>query len=273
MTQVNYPQTAIDSGSAKELRAHNRDPRVSIGRGTYGDPRCLILYSADDRIEIGRYCSIAGETSIMGGGEHNHRTTTTFPFYWFHGEDPEAELVDHTKIRYRGAIHKGPTRIGSDVWIGYRATIISGVSIGHGAVVGASAVIALDVPPFAIMVGNPARCLKKRFDDAVIERILAVHWWDWKPEYIYQYQDFLLGEPKQFLEVIDALDPAVLAAMYESDPRAIDVAYEPLDVLAPPPPPPPVTPTPPPPRSSPVKRFARQVMPPIIYTALSRLAR
>jgi hypothetical protein len=96
MTQVNYPQTATHSGSLKELRASVRDPRVSIGRGTYGGFP-FVLYSADDRIEIGRYCSIAGEVRIMGGGEHNYRTTSTFPFYTFHGEDPEAEANDPTR--------------------------------------------------------------------------------------------------------------------------------------------------------------------------------
>src|SRR6185436_4084024 len=137
---------------------------------------------------------------------------------------------DPTQVRYRNAVHKGVTRIGSDVWIGYGATIVSGISIGHGAVIGAAAVIASDVPPFAVMVGNPGRCIKRRFDDAYIERILAIHWWDWKPEYIYQYQDALCSEPKVLLEMIDALDPAALAAMYESDPRAIDGAYEPVDL-------------------------------------------
>jgi len=258
-TQVNYPQTATHSGSWKELRARVRDPRVSIGRGTYGGTP-FVLYSADDRIEIGRYCSIAGEVRIMGGGEHNYRATSTFPFYRFHGEDPEAEATDSTQVRYRNAVHKGVTRIGSDVWIGYGATIVSGVRIGHGAVIGAAAVIASDVPPFAIMVGNPGRCIKRRFDDACIERILAIHWWDWKPEYIYRYQDALCSEPKVLLEMIDALDPAALAAMYESDPRAIDGAYEPVDL-------------PTPRSSSPIKKFVKQIVPPIFLSAFSRLAR
>jgi chloramphenicol O-acetyltransferase type B len=253
---MNYPQTAIDSGFWKELRVRIRDPRVSIGRATYGGPR-FILYSADDRIEIGRYCSIAGGTSIMGGGgEHRYHNTSTFPFHWFHGEDPEAEVADPTKIRYRNAVNKGVTRIGSDVWIGYGATILAAVSVGHGAVIGASAVIGSDVPPFAIMVGNPGRCLKKRFDDAYIERILAIHWWDWKPEYVYQYQDALSSEPKKFLEMIDALNPAVLAAMYESDPRAIDGSYKPVHRLLPS-----------------IRTVAKEVVPRIVYSALSRLSR
>ncbi len=259
MTEAKYCQAAIDSGSTKELRARNRDRRVFIGRGTYGDPR-FILYSADDRIEIGRYCSIAGGTTIIGGGEHNYRTTSTFPFHWFHGEDPGAEVADPTQIRFRNAVHKGVTRIGSDVWIGYGATILSGVTIGHGAVIGAAAVIAADVSPFAIMVGNPACCLKKRFDDTSIERILAIHWWDWKPDYIYQYQDVLYSEPKNFLATIDALDPSVLTTMYDPDPRSLDAAYQPL-------------PTPRRFSASPLVRVIRQLVPPIMYSALSRLMR
>jgi acetyltransferase-like isoleucine patch superfamily enzyme len=258
MTHPQYPQTAMDSGLAKELRRHRRDPRVFVGRGTYGDPR-LVLYSADDRIEIGRYCSIAADTTIIGGGEHNYRTTSSFPFHWFHGEDPGAEVSDPTQVRFRNSVHKGPTRIGSDVWLGYGSMILSGVSVGPGAVIGAAAVIASDVPPFAIMVGNPGRCLKNRFDDATIERLLAIHWWDWKAEYVYQYQDALYSEPANFLAMIDSLEPEVLAAMYDLDPRVADAAYEAL----------------PAPRSfSPsVARVVRQVMPPIIFSALSRLIR
>jgi len=252
---MNQSQKIIDSSSWKELRVRNHDPRVSIGRGTYGDPQ-LILYSADDRIEIGRYCSIAGATRIMGGGEHNYRATSTFPFYWFHGEDPEAEAGDPMKIRFRNAVRSGVTRIGSDVWIGYGATILPGVSIGHGAVIGASAVVASDVPPFAIMVGNPGRCVKKRFDDDSIERLLAIHWWDWKPEYIYQYQDALCSAPEKFLEIIDALSSAALSAMYEPNPLGIDGAYKPSHRLL-----------------IPINRVAKRIVPPIIYSALSRLTR
>jgi acetyltransferase-like isoleucine patch superfamily enzyme len=259
---MDVPQTAIDSAAKKELRGQVRDPRVFVGRGTYGDP-LLVLYSADDRIEIGRYCSISSDSKILGGGEHNYRTTSSFPFYWYHGEDPEAEAADPKLIRYRTAAHKGATRIGADVWIGYGAMILSGVTVGHGAVLGAGALIASDVAPFSIMVGNPARCLKRRFDDATVERILAVRWWDWKAECVYQYQDLLCSEPQKFLAAVDALSPSELAAMYEPDPRAADEAYEPAEL------PPAPAPTP----DLMIKRIARRITPPIIYSALSRLRR
>jgi hypothetical protein len=149
------------------------------------------------------------------------------------------------------------------VWIGYDAMILSGVNVGHGAVLGAGALIASDVEPFSIMVGNPARCLKRRFDDATVERILTARWWDWKAECVYQYQDLLCSEPQKFLAAVDALSPSELAAMYEPDPRGADEAYRPEEISPPPSPAP----------DPMIKRIARRITPPIIYSALSRWSR
>jgi acetyltransferase-like isoleucine patch superfamily enzyme len=252
-------EAALENGSRCELRACNRDPRILIGRATYGDPQ-FILYDSDDRIEIGRYCSIAAATRIMGGGEHDYRRASTFPFPWFYGEEAQPDVVQS-----RNAVHKGITRIGSDVWIGYGSSIVSGASIGHGAVIGACAVVASQVPPYSIVIGNPARCLKKRFDDNTIERLLGIHWWDWKPEYVYQYRDFLGGEPMRFLALVETFDPSELANMYETNPYDIDASFKtpaattpfPLETR----------------RESAVKYIARQTLPPIFYSALSRLVR
>jgi acetyltransferase-like isoleucine patch superfamily enzyme len=257
----------LDTEAEKELRGRTRDPRIFVGRGTYGAPR-FVLYSAEDRIEIDRYCSIA-ESTIVGGGEHNYRSTSTFPFHWYHGDDPGSQAADPTQIRYHNAVYKGATRIGCDVWIGFGATILSGVTVGHGAVIGAAAVVASDVPPYAVMIGNPARCLKKRFDDATIERLLAIRWWQWKPEYIHKFQDLLFSAPEEFFRTMDALPDDDLSAMYETDPRAIDLAFRPPDL--------------PPPemeaiqvssshlQSSKIRGLVRQILPPIVYSALYRL--
>jgi acetyltransferase-like isoleucine patch superfamily enzyme len=264
-----YTQRHIDAAAKNELRARVHDSRVFVGRGTYGGPR-FVLYSTEDRVEIGRYCSIA-ECTIVGGGEHDYRTTSSFPFHWYHGDDPGSVNQDPSKVRYYNAVYKGATRIGCDVWLGFGCTILSGVTIGHGAVIGAAAVVASDVPPYAIMVGNPARCLKKRFDDPIIERLLDIRWWHWKPEHIYQYQDLLFSPPEEFFKVIDRLSSDELAAMYESDPDGLDAAYQPsvseargvqaanLDVDG---------------RTreaSSLKKFVRQITPPILYSALYKL--
>ena len=144
---------------------------------------------------------------ILAGGEHNLAVTSTFPFTWYDDDDPGAKATDRTKVRYRDAVYKGPVRIGSDVWIGFGALILSGVTLGHGSVVGAGSVVASDVPPFGIAIGNPWKLLRKRFDEDIIEGLLRVRWWDWEPRWIAQYRPLLLGEPRAFLDAVDRLEP------------------------------------------------------------------
>ena len=136
---------------------------------------------------------------------------------WFDGDDPEAESADPLKVRYMDSHTKGPTTIGSDVWIGYGATILSGVRIGHGAVVGTAAVVAWNVPDYAIVVGNPARILKKRFDDVTIDRLLRLRWWDWNPDCIRRLRSYLLGDVNRFLDAITKIDESELAEYYRVD--------------------------------------------------------
>lgn len=146
------------------------DPRVTVGRFTYGAPR-LLLWAAHERIDIGSFCSIADEVAIFGGGEHRTDWITTFPLRIAFG-DPLAGADGHPASG-------GPTRIGNDVWLAYRAMILSGVTVGDGAVVGAGAVVASDVPPYAVVAGNPARVVRYRFPQDVIARLLALSWWNW----------------------------------------------------------------------------------------------
>jgi virginiamycin A acetyltransferase len=96
--------------------------------------------------------------------------------------------------------YKGDTRVGNDVWIGYGATILPGVTIGNGAVIGSLSVVAGDVPPYAIVVGNPARVIRNRFDDATIARLLALRWWDWDIERITQKVRAIAGTDLAALE-------------------------------------------------------------------------
>ncbi len=146
------------------------DRRVCVGRFTYGNPEFL-FWDDSERIQIGAFCSIANEVVVFGGGEHRADWVTTFPLRLAFG-DPLAGKDGHPAS-------KGATRIGNDVWIGFRAMVLSGVTIGDGAVIGAGAVVASDVAPYAIVVGNPARVVRFRFGTAEIRQLLALRWWDW----------------------------------------------------------------------------------------------
>jgi chloramphenicol O-acetyltransferase type B len=146
------------------------DLRVSVGRFTYGNPQ-FMLWDNSDRIQIGSFCSISSEVAIFGGGEHQTDWVTTFPLR-IAFDDPLAGKDGHPAS-------KGETKIGNDVWIGFRAIVLSGITIGHGAVIGAGAVVAADVRPYAIVAGNPAKVVRYRFAANEIEKLLALRWWEW----------------------------------------------------------------------------------------------
>lgn len=162
----------------------SNDPRVEIGRFTYGNPQ-FKMWSEGESVSIGAFCSIADDVVIFGGGEHRSEWVTTFPLRIAFG-DPLAGHDGHPAS-------KGPTVIGNDVWIGYGATILSGVTIGDGAIVGARAVVTRDVAPYAIVTGNPAQQVKMRFSPEQIDALLRIHWWEWRIEDIYARQAELCG--------------------------------------------------------------------------------
>lgn len=133
-----------------------------------------------DRLVIGKFCSIAcGARFMFTSGNHSMRSLSnyTFPIFFDEWE------LDAKNIRDAWD-NKGDIVIGNDVWIGYEAVILSGVTIGDGAVIGTRAVVTKDVPPYTIVGGIPAKPIRKRFDDAVIERLEALRWWDWEEEKI-----------------------------------------------------------------------------------------
>lgn len=158
-------------------------PTIVVGDYTYyDDPRGPerfqdenVLYHFDwigDRLVIGRYCSIAAETRfVMNGGNHPTDWLTTFPFPAFGaGWDVATPAAWPSR---------GDTLVGNDVWIGYGATLMPGVTIGDGAIVAARAVVTKDVEPYAIVGGNPAQLIRHRFPPDVVARLLALRWWDW----------------------------------------------------------------------------------------------
>ncbi|MCY7298531.1 MAG: CatB-related O-acetyltransferase [Ilumatobacteraceae bacterium] len=133
----------------------------------------MVAFSAIDGpppyLVVGNYCSIADGVTVMVNGGHRTDWTTTFPIREIY-QLPGRVLDGHPKA-------SGPVTIGSDVWIGAGATLLGGIVIGHGAVVGADAVVASDVRPYSIVVGNPAREIRRRFDDESVGRLLALEWW------------------------------------------------------------------------------------------------
>jgi virginiamycin A acetyltransferase len=125
-----------------------------------------------DRLIIGKFCQIAiGVEFVMNGANHQMNAATTFPFYAFGGWDQQPPPLDWLPF-------KGDTVVGNDVWIGQHATILPGVQVADGALIGANAVVGSDVEPYTIVVGNPARPLRQRLDQDLIELLLELKWWD-----------------------------------------------------------------------------------------------
>ena len=125
-----------------------------------------------DRLIIGKYCQIAsGVEFVMNGANHQMNAVSTFPFYTLEGWDMEAPAAQDLP-------YKGDTVIGNDVWIGQNAVILPGVHIGDGAIIGANSVVGTDVEPYTIVAGNPARVLRKRFDDELTALLLSWKWWE-----------------------------------------------------------------------------------------------
>ena len=159
---------------AERFRAQVDEGLVEVGEGTYGSPWCRIweppTAGQPPHVVIGKYCSIAYEVTMLVNGDHRTNWTSTFPFAYEYGLDRPGSK-DHLRPT-------GPITIGNDVWIGHGATIMGGSTIGDGAVIGAMAVVRGDVRPYAVVTGNPANEVRRRFDDDTIERLLGMQWWD-----------------------------------------------------------------------------------------------
>jgi len=148
----------------------------------------------DAFLSIGKYCSIAAGVSFYLGGNHNHkRVTTCLPFSMKRDETSKNMLT------------KGNIEIQNDVWIGDSATILSGVTIGTGSVIGTRALVAKDIEPYSIVVGNPAKIIKKRFDEDTIKKMLKYKWWNLKDQVIIENSEFLFSENlNRFFEMCES---------------------------------------------------------------------
>ena len=145
--------------------------RLAFGRHSYGIPNVLAYAGDPGKVVVGSFVAIAQDIEIFVGGNHRTDWVSTFPFRMKLGLS--GAMVDGVPAT------KGDVTIGNDVWIGRGTTILSGVSVGHGAVIGARAVVAKDVRPYAIVVGNPAREVRRRFNDDQVQSLLDIAWWDW----------------------------------------------------------------------------------------------
>ena len=138
----------------------------------------ITLASAINKIEIGSFCSIARGVTIQ---EYNHRIDKLSTYYF----DKNIFKEKHP----RDIDSKGVISIGSDVWIGTDSIILSGVSIGHGAIIAAGSIVVKNVPPYAIVAGNPAKLIRYRYNDKVIGVLLNIRWWEWSNEKIMRNKD------------------------------------------------------------------------------------
>ncbi len=188
-----YPRS--QGHSTVYLKNVVKDPAIEVGEYTIyddfvNDPRDFernnVLYHYPecnhDRLKIGKFCSIAcGAKFLFNGANHTLSSLSTYPFPIFF---EEWGLEPDTASIAEAWDNKGDIVIGNDVWIGYEAVILAGVTIGDGAVIAARGVVTKDVPPYTIVGGVPAAPIRRKFDDKTIAELETIRWWDWDSETI-----------------------------------------------------------------------------------------
>ena len=153
-------------------------PNIEVGKYTYYDGQNFtsrVTHHYDfigDRLIIGKFCQIGRNVEfIMNGANHQMNSVSTYPFYIFKGWEQEPPKKEDLP-------YKGDTVIGNDVWIGQNVTFLPGVYVGDGCIIGANAVVGSNIPPYSVVVGNPAKVIRKRFDDEMIELLERLEWWN-----------------------------------------------------------------------------------------------
>jgi virginiamycin A acetyltransferase len=176
-------------------------PNIFVGDYTYYDDpvdptafeRSNVLFNwpeFGDSLYIGKFCSIAsGVQFIMGSANHRISSISTYPFNVFGGAWAENTPPHLSQLPF-----KGDTVIGNDVWIGRDSVIMPGVKIGDGAIIAAYSVVVKDIEPYTVAGGNPARPIKKRFDEELIELLLKLQWWDFEPEKLFAFMPILCDD-------------------------------------------------------------------------------
>lgn len=166
---------------------------MSVGAYSYAINFSYWIPTSRTHVMIGNYCSFARQLTFNIGRNHNFKNVTTYP---------NSLIKKFFQKKIRSPYYKNPFQIiiGNDVWIGQSVTIMGGVKIGNGALIGANSVVAKDIPPYAIAVGNPARVIKYRFNEVTIKKLLAVKWWNWSLEKLADNLSFM-NDVEKFLEL------------------------------------------------------------------------
>ncbi|HVV69763.1 MAG TPA: CatB-related O-acetyltransferase [Gammaproteobacteria bacterium] len=204
-TEMKYLPAKNEDGNLTEwkstvfLRHFITKDFIKIGDYTYYDTSFTdenpedfentnVLYfpTNNSQLIIGKFCCLANKCKfMMSGAQHHLNSFTAYPLFWNFIDNPEVksymDIIPDKKYYHK---EYDNTVVGNDVWIGYDALIMPGVKIGNGAIVGARAVVTKDVPPYAIVGGNPANIIRTRFDDKTIHRLLEIQWWNWSIEKI-----------------------------------------------------------------------------------------
>ncbi len=161
--------------------AHIHGPKVTIGDYTTLNPDSIAIHSDKAAVVIGKFCSIARKVDIQEWNHCSKRLTTSF----FPPKTFGYNFLDYMET-------KGDIVIGNDVWVGAQSLILSGVTIGDGAIIGANTVVSKDVPPYAIAVGSPSKVVSYRFDEDVITKLLEIKWWDWDMSKLNKHKELFL---------------------------------------------------------------------------------
>ena len=172
----------VESKNHVFLKNIVKNPKIEVGDFTFyhdmNDPFNFENYNAayfpaeaEDRLVIGKYCSLAHGIVFMSSVVNHPMQGSTYPFAAIWGKDATGYEYSYPK--------KGDTIIGNDVWIGFEAIIMPGVKIGNGAIIASRSIVTKDVPPYTIVGGNPGKKIKQRFENSTIEQLQDLAWWDW----------------------------------------------------------------------------------------------
>jgi len=211
-----YPMFMPDGTNIKQtiyLKEVIDHPRIVVGEYSYyhnfeivedyaGLLAPYLFPLSLDKLIIGKFVQIAhGVRFISSSANHKMSGFSTYPFMNFMmTSDTKSEDIT---AMFKQAKNRGDTVVGNDVWIGLEATIMAGVKIGDGAIIGAKSVVTKDVPPYTIVGGNPAKVIKKRFDLETTQQLLKIQWWNWSIEKIEANYNIITGDNLEELMALD----------------------------------------------------------------------